>query len=189
MRLSHKNARFLVGSDPPLRSSQHIPSLLYHLPFLHVDPCGLDLFLPSCPNTHPLHYFTFQCFAPLPIPCPTPTHIPCCLLLSRALPSWEPNTHTSLASQHTHPLLPNTHIPCPSAFSHTHPLPTFSSYALFLLLLSNTHIPSLLHLAVLCLVSHTHSLPYPLTRSSSVGATRTSLGLHTSQPRHCNPPR
>ena len=48
-------------------------------------------------------------------------------------------------------------------------------------LLSNTHIPSLLHLAVLCLVSHTHSLPSPLTRSSSVGATRTSLALHTSQ--------
>jgi hypothetical protein len=120
-----------------------------------------------------LHYFTFQCFAPLRIPCPTPTHIPC-LLLSRALPSWEPNTHASLASQHTHPL-PFCLLP------HSHPLPTFSSHTLFLPLLSNTHIPSLLHLAVLCLVSHTHSLPSPLTRSSSVGATRTSLALHTSQ--------
>ena len=79
------------------------------------------------------------------------------------------------------PLDYNAHIPCPSAFSHTHPLPTFFSHTLFLPLLSNTHIPSFLHLAVLCLVSHTHPLPSPLTRSSSVGATRTSLALHTSQ--------
>ena len=74
------------------------------------------------------------------------------------------------------PLDYNAHIPCPSAFSHTHPLPTFFSHTLFLPLLSNTHIPSVLHPAVLCLVSHTLSLPSPLTRSSSVGTTRTSSG-------------
>ena len=110
------------------------PSLLYHLPFLHVDPCGLDLFLPSCPNTHPLHYFTFQCFAPLPIPCPTPTHIPSLLYLhlSRALRSWEPNTHTSLASQHTHPL----------PFSHTLPFSTFSSQLFLPLRSSSLGVPT-----------------------------------------------
>ena len=111
------------------------------------------------------------------LPCPSipfSTYTSHALFLPRRSSSLGVPTHTSLASQHTHPL-PFCLLP------HSHPLPTFSSHALFLPLLSNTHIPSLLHLAVLCPVSHTHRLPSPLTRSSSVGATRTSLALHTSQ--------
>jgi hypothetical protein len=169
LRLSHKNARFLVGSDGPLRSSQHIPSLLYHLPFLpnphpfftrplppvvseHASLALLHLSV-LCSPAHPLPYSHTHPLLPSPltrssfvgaqhthIPCfPThtslafltsPTHIPClhspltrssslcfrthtflpfytlqcfvsspthipCLLLSRALPPWEPHAHPS----------------------------------------------------------------------------------------------
>ena len=101
-----------------------------------------------------MHYFTFQCFAPLPNPCPTPTHI-LCLLLSRALPSWEPNTHTSLASQHTHPL----------PFSHTLPFSTFSSHALFLPWCSSSlGVPTHTSLAS----QHTHPLPFCLLPHTSL---------------------
>jgi len=100
-----------------------------------------------------------------------------------------------LASQHIHPLLPNTH-PLPScllphtslayfllsralppfAVEHTHSFPSTPCSAL-----SRLQHTSLAFFALLCPVSHTHRLPSPLTRSSSVGATRTSLALHTSQ--------
>jgi hypothetical protein len=180
LRLSHKNARFLVGSDPPLRSSQHTPSLLYHLPFL--------------PNTHP--FFT------RPLPPVVSEHASLALLHLSVLCS---PAHP-LPYSHTHPLpspltrssfvgAQHTHIPCFPTHTSLAFLPHTSflyilvsalpPFQLFLPWRPNTHIPCFpTHTSLALLPSPTHipCLHSPLTRSSSLCfRTHTFLPFYTLQ--------
>ena len=136
MRLSHKNARFLVRIGRALaRSSQHILPLLYHLPFLPNPHPFLTRPLPPvvsehaslallhlsvlCSTAHPFALLPHTPFSAL-LHCASLALLPhtslafsshaLCLPWRSSL--WRPNTHI--------PCPTPAHIPCPSAFSHTH---------------------------------------------------------------------